>query len=225
MLEKRKNKYSADFEKAELVIENATLFEKDGKHVSVFLKSLKHNFNNSNEAKLQKILNLDFQNPEEPKKGLIIAGIVLIISVSLSPLGIILLIVGLAKKKKAVKAMENAAQNNYNLLKEFMYEKFTLEGDNNTSEKFVKNIALEYCKKFINRELDSETTEKIILGKSDESEIKKVKDSFKLQNDENIVFGYDDTSKKNLSSLVSCLLIRNCILRMETVFLRILPFL
>lgn len=200
LLESRKKKYSADFEKAKLLIGNTTLFEKDGKRVSVFLKSLKHNFNNSNETKLQKILNLDFQNPEEPKKGLIIAGIVLIISVSLSPLGIILLIVGLAKKKKAVKAMENAAQNNYNLLKEIMYEKFTVEGDNYTSEKFVKNIALEYCKKFINREFDSETVEKIILGKCDESKMKKAKDSFRLQNDENIVFGYDDTSKKSFKS-------------------------
>ena len=199
-LKRRKDKYSSDLEKLKSRIGDLTLFEKDGSRVNEFLETLKNNFNDSNETKLQKILNLDFQNPEEPKKGLIIAGIVLIISVSLSPLGIILLIVGLAKKKKAVKAMENAAQNNYNLLKEIMYEKFTVEGDNNISEKFVKNIALEYCKKFINRELDSETTEKIILGKNDESEIKKVKDSFKLQNDENIVFGYDDTSKKSFKS-------------------------
>lgn len=200
LLESKKNKYSADFEKAELLIGNTTLFEQDGKRVNEFLKSLKHNFNDSNEAKLQKILNLDFQNPSEPKKGLIIAGIILIISVSLSPLGIVLLTVGLVKRRKSVKAMENAAQNNYNLLKEIMYEKFTIEGDNNTSEKFVKNIASEYCKKFISRELDSETVEKIILGKSDESEIKKAKDSFKLQNDENIVFGYDDTMKKSFKT-------------------------
>ena len=199
-LKRRKDKYSSDLEKLKSRIGDLTLFEKDGSRVNEFLETLENNFNDSNETKLQKILNLDFQNPEEPKKGLIIAGIVLIISVSLSPLGIILLIVGLAKKKKAVKAMENAAQNNYNLLKELMYEKFTVEGDNNTSEKFVKNIALEYCKKFINREFDSETVEKIILGKCDESKMKKAKDSFRLQNDENIVFGYDDTSKKSFKS-------------------------
>lgn len=199
-LKRRKDKYSSDLEKLKSRIGDLTLFEKDGSRVNEFLETLENNFNDSNETKLQKILNLDFQDSPEPKKALIIAGIIMIISVSLSPIGIILLIIGLSKKKKALKAMEKAAKYNFDLLKEIMYENLPRESEKEDSETPATDKAIEYCSNFIKRELDSETTEKIILGKSNESEIKKVKDSFKLQNDENIVFGYDDTSKKSFKS-------------------------
>ena len=103
-LKRRKDKYSSDLEKLKSRIGDLTLFEKDGSRVNEFLETLENNFNDSNEAKLQKILNLNFQDSPEPKKGLIIAGIIMIISVSLSPIGIILLIIGLSKKKKSCKS-------------------------------------------------------------------------------------------------------------------------
>lgn len=199
-LKRRKDKYSSDLEKLKSRIGDLTLFEKDGNRVNEFLETLENNFNDSNEAKLQKLLNLNFQDSPEPKKGLIIAGIIMIISVSLSPIGIILLIIGLSKKKKAVKAMEKAAQYNFDLLKEIMYDNLPRELENEDSEIPTTDKAIEYCSNFIKRELDSETVEKIILGKCDESKMKKAKDSFRLQNDENIVLGYDDTMKKSFKT-------------------------
>ncbi len=124
----------------------------------------------------------------------------MIISVSLSPIGIILLIIGLSKKKKALKAMEKAAKYNFDLLKEIMYENLPRESEKEDSETPATDKAIEYCSNFIKRELDSETVEKIILGKCDESKMKKAKDSFRLQNDENIVLGYDDTMKKSFKT-------------------------
>ena len=55
-LKRRKDKYSSDLEKLESRIGDLTLFEKDGSRVNEFLETLENNFNDSNEAKLQKIL-------------------------------------------------------------------------------------------------------------------------------------------------------------------------
>lgn len=199
-LKRRKDKYSSVLEKLKSRIGDLTLFEKDGSRVNEFLETLENNFNDSNEAKLQKILNLNFQDSPEPKKGLIIAGIIMIISVSLSPIGIILLIIGLSKKKKAVKAMEKAAQYNFNLLKEIMYDNLPRELENEASETPTTDKAIEYCSNFIKRELDSDTAEKILLEDSEENEIKKAIENFTICTDEKILFGYDDTIKKSFKS-------------------------
>ena len=55
-LKRRNDKYSSDVEKVKSRIGDLTLFEKDGSRVNEFLETLENNFNDSNEAKLQKIL-------------------------------------------------------------------------------------------------------------------------------------------------------------------------
>lgn len=55
-LKRRKDKYSSDVEKVKSRIGDLTLFEKDRSRVNEFLETLENNFNDSNEAKLQKIL-------------------------------------------------------------------------------------------------------------------------------------------------------------------------
>ena len=55
-LKRRNDKYSSDVEKVKSRIGDLTLFEKVGSRVNEFLETLENNFNDSNEAKLQKIL-------------------------------------------------------------------------------------------------------------------------------------------------------------------------
>ena len=55
-LKRRKDKYSSDVEKVKSRIGDLTLFEKDRSRVNEFLETLENNFNDSKEAKLQKIL-------------------------------------------------------------------------------------------------------------------------------------------------------------------------
>lgn len=216
--------YWTTWEQAESAIKNALLFENDKKRIKDFLASIKYETDELNKAKLQKIAALDFQSADEPKNGLIIVGIILIISVSLSPLGIILLIVGLSKKNKAKKALAEAAEHNFGLVKSIIYAKPSEDSDNDSDKSAEEKIS-DLCKKVAKWELDPDTVERIIFlgsdekdtdldfdfdsdtdddeidySESNEDKIKKAKESFGISNSETILFGYDDTLKKSFKT-------------------------
>ena len=214
--------YWTTWEQAESAIKNAILFETDEKRVKDFLVSIEYETDELNKAKLQKIAALDFQRPAQPKNGLIIAGVIMILSAYLSPLGIILLIVGIVKKNKAKKALAEAAEHNFGLVKSIIYAKPSEDSDNDSDKSAEEKIS-DLCKKVAKWELDPDTAEQIIFLGSDENDtdldfdsdtdddeidysesnedkIKKAKESFGISNSETILFGYDDTLKKSFKT-------------------------
>ena len=101
-----------------------------------------------------------------------------------------------------------------------------------------------FAKKTTEWELDSDTAEQILFlgsdekdmdfddsdgeeidySESNEDKIKKATESFNINSDEKILFGYDDTLKKSFKSGL-VLTEKNFILRMETLLVKILAFL
>ena len=192
--------YMNDFKQVESVIKNTTFYENDENKIKDYLESIKYNYSPENESKLKKIITVDFKTPEQPKNGLIIAAVIMIISAYLSPVGIILLIVGIVKKNKAKKAMEEAARNNFALVKKIMYAKSENASIEDDSDKTVEEKISELCADYIEHELDSDTVEQIIFAESNESEITKAIESFNISSGEKILFGYDDTLKKSFKT-------------------------
>ena len=126
------------------------------------MESIKYSYSLENESKLQKIASLDLQRPAQPKNGLIIAGVIMILSAYLSPLGIILLIVGIVKKNKAKKALAEAAEHNFELVKSIVYAKSSEESTDDSDKPAEEKIS-DLCKKAMKWELDPNTAEQIIF--------------------------------------------------------------
>lgn len=195
-----RQEYDTVFKQVKSLIKNTTFYENDENKIKDYLVSIEYEVNETNKTKLEKIAALDFQSAEPPKNGLIIAGVILIISVSLLPLGIILLIIGLSKKNKAKKVMEEAARNNFALVKKIMYAKSETASIEDNSDKTVEEKISELYANYIEQEFDSDTAEQTIFAQSNESEIKKATESFNISSDEKILFGYDDTLKKSFKT-------------------------
>ena len=204
---------------AESLVKNTTFYENDENKIKDYLESIKYNYSVENEAKLKKIASLDFKRAEEQKNGLIIAGVIMILTAYLSPIGIVLLIVGIVKKNKAKKAMAELAEHNFELVRTIMYAK-TSEASKDDDEKSTEEKIVELCKKTTEWELDSDTAEQILFlgsdekdmdfddsdgeeidySESNEDKIKKATESFNINSGEKILFGYDDTLKKSFKS-------------------------
>lgn len=210
--------YMNVFKQVESFIKNTTFYENDENKIKDYLESIKYSYSLENESKLQKIASLDFQRPAQPKNGLIIAGVIMILSAYLSPLGIILLIVGIVKKNKAKKALAEAAEHNFELVKSIVYAKSSEESTDDSDKPAEEKIS-DLCKKATKWELDPNTAEQIIFlgsdekgmnldsdteeidfSESNEDKIKKAKESFGISNSETILFGYDDTMKNSFKS-------------------------
>lgn len=210
--------YMNVFKQVESFIKNTTFYENDENKIKDYLESIKYSYSLENESKLQKIASLDFQRPAQPKNGLIIAGVIMILSAYLSPLGIILLIVGIVKKNKAKKALAEAAEHNFELVKSIVYTKSSEESTDDSDKPAEEKIS-DLCKKATKWELDPNTAEQIIFlvsdekgmnldsdteeidfSESNEDKIKKAKESFGISNSETILFGYDDTMKNSFKS-------------------------
>ena len=210
--------YMNVFKQVESFIKNTTFYENDENKIKDYLESIKYSYSLENESKLQKIASLDFQRPAQPKNGLIIAGVIMILSAYLSPLGIILLIVGIVKKNKAKKALAEAAEHNFKLVKSIVYTKSSEESTDDSDKPAEEKIS-DLCKKATKWELDPNTAEQIIFlgsdekgmnldsdteeidfSESNEDKIKKAKESFGISNSETILFGYDDTLKNSFKS-------------------------
>ena len=210
--------YMNVFKQVESFIKNTTFYENDENKIKDYLESIKYSYSLENESKLQKIASLDFQRPAQPKNGLIIAGVIMILSAYLSPLGIILLIVGIVKKNKAKKALAEAAEHNFELVKSIVYTKSSEESTDDSDKPTEEKIS-DLCKKATKWELDPNTAEQIIFlgsdekgmnldsdteeidfSESNEDKIKKAKESFGISNSETILFGYDDTLKNSFKS-------------------------
>lgn len=210
--------YMSVFKQVESFIKNTSFYENDENKIKDYLESIKYSYSLENESKLQKIASLDFQRPAQPKNGLIIAGVIMILSAYLSPLGIILLIVGIVKKNKAKKALAEAAEHNFELVKSIVYAKSSEESTDNSDKPAEEKIS-DLCKKAMKWELDPNTAEQIIFlgsdekgmnldsdteeidfSESNEDKIKKAKESFGISNSETILFGYDDTLKNSFKS-------------------------
>lgn len=210
--------YMNVFKQVESFIKNITFYENDENKIKDYLESIKYSYSLENESKLQKIASLDFQRPAQPKNGLIIAGVIMILSAYLSPLGIILLIVGIVKKNKAKKALAEAAEHNFELVKSIVYAKSSEESTDDSDKPAEEKIS-DLCKKATKWELDPNTavqiiflgsdekgmnldsdTEEIDFSESNEDKIKKAKESFGISNSETILFGYDDTLKNSFKS-------------------------
>ncbi len=210
--------YMNVFKQVESFIKNTTFYENDENKIKDYLESIKYSYSLENESKLQKIASLDFQRPAQPKNGLIIAGVIMILSAYLSPLGIILLIVGIVKKNKAKKALAKAAEHNFELVKSIVYAKSSEESTDDSDKPAEEKIS-DLCKKATKWELDPNTAEQIIFlgsdekgmnldsdteeidfSESNEDKIKKAKESFGISNSETILFGYDDTLKNSFKS-------------------------
>lgn len=210
--------YMNVFKQVESFIKNTTFYENDEDKIKDYLESIKYSYSLENESKLQKIASLDFQRPAQPKNGLIIAGVIMILSAYLSPLGIILLIVGIVKKNKAKKALAEAAEHNFELVKSIVYAKSSEESTDDSDKPAEEKIS-DLCKKATKWELDPNTAEQIIFlgsdekgmnldsdteeidySESNEDKIKKAKESFGISNSETILFGYDDTLKNSFKS-------------------------
>lgn len=210
--------YMNVFKQVESFIKNITFYENDENKIKDYLESIKYSYSLENENKLQKIASLDFQRPAQPKNGLIIAGVIMILSAYLSPLGIILLIVGIVKKNKAKKALAEAAKHNFELVKSIVYAKSSEESTDDSDKPAEEKIS-DLCKKATKWELDPNTAEQIIFlgsdekgmnldsdteeidfSESNEDKIKKAKESFGISNSETILFGYDDTLKNSFKS-------------------------
>ena len=211
--------YIRNFKQVESLVKNTTFYENDENKIKDYLESIKYNYSVENEAKLKKIASLDFKRAEEQKNGLIIAGVIMILTAYLSPIGIVLLIVGIVKKNKAKKAMAELAEHNFELVRTIMYAK-TSEASKDDDEKSTEEKIVELCKKTTEWELDSDTAEQILFlgsdekdmdfddsdgeeidySESNEDKIKKATESFNINSDEKILFGYDDTLKKSFKS-------------------------
>lgn len=210
--------YMNVFKQVESFIKNTTFYENDENKIKDYLESIKYSYSLENESKLQKIASLDFQRPAQPKNGLIIAGVIMILSAYLSPLGIILLIVGIVKKNKAKKALAEAAEHNFELVKSIVYAKSSEESTDDSDKPAEEKIS-DLCKKATKWELAPDTAEQIIFlgsdekgmnldsdteeidfSESNEDKIKKAKESFGISNSETILFGYDDTLKNSFKS-------------------------
>lgn len=210
--------YMNVFKQVESFIKNITFYENDENKIKDYLESIKYSYSLENENKLQKIASLDFQRPAQPKNGLIIAGVIMILSAYLSPLGIILLIVGIVKKNKAKKALAEAAEHNFELVKSIVYAKSSEESTDDSDKPAEERIS-DLCKKATKWELDPNTAEQIIFlgsdekgmnldsdteeidfSESNEDKIKKAKESFGISHSETILFGYDDTMKNSFKS-------------------------
>lgn len=210
--------YMNVFKQVESFIKNTTFYENDENKIKDYLESIKYSYSLENESKLQKIASLDFQRPAQPKNGLIIAGVIMILSAYLSPLGIILLIVGIVKKNKAKKALAEAAEHNFELVKSIVYAKSSEESTDDSDKPAEEKIS-DLCKKAMKWELDPNTAEQIIFlgsdekgmnldsdteeidfSESNEDKIKKAKESFGISNSETILFGYDDTLKNSFKT-------------------------
>lgn len=210
--------YMNVFKQVESFIKNTTFYENDENKIKDYLESIKYSYSLENESKLQKIASLDFQRPAQPKNGLIIAGVIMILSAYLSPLGIILLIVGIVKKNKAKKVLAEAAKHNFELVKSIVYAKSSEESTDDSDKPAEEKIS-DLCKKATKWELDPNTavqiiflgsdekgmnldsdTEEIDFSESNEDKIKKAKESFGISNSETILFGYDDTLKNSFKS-------------------------
>ena len=154
--------YMNVFKQVESFIKNITFYENDENKIKDYLESIKYSYSLENESKLQKIASLDFQRPAQPKNGLIIAGVIMILSAYLSPLGIILLIVGIVKKNKAKKALAEAAEHNFELVKSIVYTKSSEESTDDSDKPAEEKIS-DLCKKATKWELDPNTAEQIIF--------------------------------------------------------------
>ena len=214
--------YDIVFKQVKSLIKNTTFYEADENKIKDYLNSIEYQYTADNESKLQRIRALDFKRAEEPKSGLIIAGVILIISVSFLPIGIILLIIGISKKNKAKKALSEAAEHNFKLVKSIVYAKSSEESADD-DEKSAEEKISDLCKKATKWELDPDTTEQIIFlgsdkkdtnldfdsdtdddeidySESNEDKIKKAREAFGISNSETILFGYDDTLKNSFKS-------------------------
>ena len=210
--------YDIVFKQVKSLIKNTTFYEADENKIKDYLNSIEYQYTADNESKLQRIRALDFKRAEEPKNGLIIAGVIMILSAYLSPLGIILLIVGIVKKNKAKKALAEAAEHNFELVKSIIYAKSSEESTDDSDKPAEEKIS-DLCKKATKWELAPDTAEQIIFLGSDEKgmnldsdteeidfsetnedKIKKAKESFGISNSETILFGYDDTLKNSFKS-------------------------
>lgn len=210
--------YDIVFKQVKSLIKNTTFYEADENKIKDYLNSIEYQYTADNESKLQRIRALDFKRAEEPKSGLIIAGVILIISVSFLPIGIILLIIGISKKNKAKKALAEAAEHNFGLVKSIIYAKPSEESADDSDKSAEEKIS-DLCKKVTKWELDPNTAEQIIFlgsdekgmnldsdteetdfSESNEDKIKKAKESFGISNSETILFGYDDTLKNSFKS-------------------------
>ena len=210
--------YMNVFKQVESFIKNTTFYENDENKIKDYLESIKYSYSLENESKLQKSASRDCQRPAQPKNGLIIAGVIMILSAYLSPLGIILLIVGIVKKNKAKKALAEAAEHNFELVKSIVYAKSSEESTDDSDKPAEEKIS-DLCKKATKWELDPNTAEQIIFlgsdekgmnldsdteeidfSESNEDKIKKAKESFGISNSETILFGYDDTLKNSFKS-------------------------
>ncbi len=210
--------YDIVFKQVESLIKNTTFYEADENIIKDYLNSIEYQYTADNKSKLQRIRALDFKRAEEPKSGLIIAGVILIISVSFLPIGIILLIIDISKKNKAKKALAEAAEHNFELVKSIVYAKSSEESTDDSDKPAEEKIS-DLCKKATKWELDPNTAEQIIFlgsdekgmnldsdteeidfSESNEDKIKKAKESFGISNSETILFGYDDTLKNSFKS-------------------------
>lgn len=214
--------YDIVFKQVKSLIKNTTFYEADENKIKDYLNSIEYQYTADNESNLQRIRSLDFKRAEEPKNGLIIAGVILIISVSFLPIGIILLIIGISKKNKAKKALSEAAEHNFGLVKSIVYAKSSEESADDSDKSAEEKIS-DLCKKATKWELDPDTTEQIIFlgsdkkdtnldfdsdtdddeidySESNKDKIKKAKEAFGISNSETILFGYDDTLKNSFKS-------------------------
>lgn len=214
--------YDTVFRQVKSLIKNKTFYENDKNKIKDYLNSIEYQYTADNESNLQRIRSLDFKRAEEPKNGLIIAGVILIISVSFLPIGIILLIIGISKKNKAKKALSEAAEHNFGLVKSIVYAKSSEESADDSDKSAEEKIS-DFCKKATKWELDPDTTEQIIFlgsdkkdtnldfdsdtdddeidySESNKDKIKKAKEAFGISNSETILFGYDDTLKNSFKS-------------------------
>ena len=89
------------------------------------LYSIKNKQSEANEAILQKIISLNLKEGSESNNGLILFGIMLIVNVVFAPIGIVLLIIGIKRRRKP----DKDAQYNYNLIKEIFNEAESNQGD------------------------------------------------------------------------------------------------
>ena len=214
--------YDTVFRQVKSLIKNKTFYENDKNKIKDYLNSIEYQYTADNESNLQRIRSLDFKRAEEPKNGLIIAGVILIISVSFLPIGIILLIIGISKKNKAKKALSEAAEHNFGLVKSIVYAKSSEESADDSDKSAEEKIS-DLCKKATKWELAPDTAEEIIFlgsdkkdadldfdsdadddeidySESNEDKIKKAKEAFGISNSETILFGYDDTLKKSFKT-------------------------
>lgn len=184
-------KLESEKQNAKDIVLNTVLLEEDKQKALDFISEL--DFNEESVSKVKKIAELDFHNPAQPKNGMIIAGVVLILSAYLSLIGIILLIVGIVRKNKAKKNLLNAAEYNFGLLKDVMFSNSAPLTPEEEAKKSLSEKIKDIYNDVIARYVDSDNLERMTLSEKHYEEISKVKKAFSIADDEKILFAYDDT--------------------------------